>query len=204
FLARVRRSTLGLAAIAALALAAYRAPLEGLAFALGAAWSLVNLTLLEKLVTALTGPERGAAPAVARAARAIGGMLALFGAGAEPKEEGPQKFANVVTILARAFPNAEWAHFLHHYEVIVFSLLVALLICVVAYFASRNPQMIPGPLQNVFEILVEGLYNFIAGIIGEKHAPRFVPFLGTLGLYIWCMNLFGLIPFMDSLTSNLN
>jgi F-type H+-transporting ATPase subunit a len=52
--------------------------------------------------------------------------------------------------------------------------------------------------------MVEGLYNFIAGIIGEQNAPRFVPFLGTLGLYIWCMNLFGLIPFMDSPTSSLN
>jgi F-type H+-transporting ATPase subunit a len=53
-------------------------------------------------------------------------------------------------------------------------------------------------------MLVEGLYGFIAGIIGERHAPRFVPFLGTLGIYIWCMNLFGLIPFMDSPTSSLN
>ncbi|MEO5616269.1 MAG: F0F1 ATP synthase subunit A [Candidatus Eisenbacteria bacterium] len=86
----------------------------------------------------------------------------------------------------------------------IFALLVAVILSIIAFMSTRNPKMIPGPLQNMVEMLVEGLYNFIAGIIGEKHAPRFVPFLGTLGLYIWFMNLFGIIPFMDSPTSNLN
>src|SRR4029079_11816604 len=31
-----------------------------------------------------------------------------------------------------------------------------------------------------------------------------VPFLGTLFIYIFCMNLFGLVLFMDAPTSNLN
>jgi F-type H+-transporting ATPase subunit a len=126
------------------------------------------------------------------------------GAGGHGETQGPQKFANVITVLSRAFPEAGWAQFLHHYEAVIFALLVAALLCVVAYFASRNPRMIPGPLQNLVEMMVEGLFNFIAGIIGEAQAKRFVPFLGTLGLYIWCMNLFGLIPFMDSPTSSLN
>ena len=122
----------------------------------------------------------------------------------EAEEKGPQKFPNVITVLHRAYPHASWSHFLHTNEAVIFSLLVAFLISLVAFFASRNPQMIPGNLQNLFEVLVEGLYDFIASIIGAKHAPRFVPFLGTLGLYIWCMNLFGLLPFMDSPTSSLN
>jgi len=73
-----------------------------------------------------------------------------------------------------------------------------------SFLATRRPQMIPGPLQNLVEGLVEYLHGFISGIIGERHADRFVPFLGTLGIYIWAMNLFGLIPFMDSPTSSLN
>jgi F-type H+-transporting ATPase subunit a len=125
------------------------------------------------------------------------------GAHAE-EESGPQKFPNFVTVLARAFPDAEWAHFLHKNEAVVFSLLVGFLLCLFCFFATRNPQMIPTPLQNALELVVAGLRDFIVGIIGEKHADRFVPFLGTLGLYIWCMNLFGLIPFMDSPTSSLN
>ena len=124
--------------------------------------------------------------------------------GADEEEAGPQKFANVITVLHRAFPQAGWARFLHHYEVIIFSLLVALILVVVAMIATRNPQMIPGPLQNGVETVVEVLYDFIVDILGPKYGPRYVPFLGTLFIYILAMNLFGLIPFMDSPTSSLN
>lgn len=140
----------------------------------------------------------GAAPGAA-----AGGHAAEGGhAAAQPA--GPEKFANVITVLSRAFPHASWAHFLHHYEAVIFSLFVALLICVVAMMATRNPKLIPGPLQNGAEAVVEALYNFIVDILGAKRGPRYVPFLGTLFVYILVMNLFGLIPFMDSPTSNLN
>src|SRR6185436_9797840 len=70
--------------------------------------------------------------------------------------------------------------------------------------ATRDAKLIPGPLQNVVEMLVSSLNDFISGILGEDNAKRFVPFLGTLFIYIWFMNLFGLIPFMESPTSSLN
>jgi F-type H+-transporting ATPase subunit a len=131
------------------------------------------------------------------------GNAAAEGAHGE-EEAGPQKFANVITVLSRAFPHAGWAHFLHQYEVIIFSFLVGFLVVFVAWLASRNATMIPGPLQNAVEYLVETLNDFIVGILGPKHGPRYVPFLGTLFIYILAMNLFGLIPFMDSPTSSLN
>ena len=144
---------------------------------------------------ATTAAAASAAPAAGHEAKA----------GAEEGEEkGPQKFPNVLTVLARALPDAPWVRFLHHYEAIVFSLLIALLLSLVAFAASRNPQLIPGPLQNLVEWLVETLYNFVVDILGPKHGPRYVPFLGTLFVYILAMNLFGLIPFMDSPTSSLN
>jgi F-type H+-transporting ATPase subunit a len=123
---------------------------------------------------------------------------------AEHEGGGPEKFANVITILHRAFPDAPWANFLHEWEVIIFSLLVAFLIILVAWAASRSASLIPGPLQNLVESLVETLNDFIIGILGPKYGPRYVPFLGTLFIYILAMNLFGLIPFMDSPTSSLN
>jgi F-type H+-transporting ATPase subunit a len=51
---------------------------------------------------------------------------------------------------------------------------------------------------------VEALYDFILSILGPKYGAKFFPFLGTLFIYIFSMNLFGLIPFMDSPSSNLN
>ncbi len=329
FLARVRRTTIWISALVALAVATYAAPLAGLAVVLGAGWSLGNLFLLERLIVAVTGPDRGQPHTARRAIVTIAFMLAWFGAGAlllgrldpavllagfllpfavltfkaasllmlgsrfwarltaspwratvavvglvvvawwaaaggisaanpndppahgatqeagatNPSDphatgaahdagdaghaapgghdaaagaaegghaaggheaQGPSKFPNVITFLTALAPDTSWAHFLHHYEAVIFSLFVGLLLCLLAWAASRNPQMIPRGLQNGAELVVEKLYDFLVGILGEKHGPRYVPFLGTLFLYIFCLNLFGLVLFMDSPTSNLN
>jgi len=296
FLARVRSSTLWLAALAALMVASYAGWRAGLGLAAGAAWSLANLWSLERLIVTITGPEGRTRPAAWRAGRWLAGMLALFGAGAlllmglppvalvagfvvpfavmmfkaaaallldsplwarltrspwralalvlgvavlawavaaslpslggaSPAHElqaaapeaghatapaaesggsGPEKFANVVSVLVKANPGAEWAHWLHRFEPVVFSLFVALVLSLVAFLATRKRQLVPGPLQNGVEYAVEMLYDFVVGILGPKYGPRYVPYLGTLFIYILAMNLFGLIPFMDSPTSSLN
>jgi len=279
FLARVRRSSLWMGAIAALVVATYAGLKPGLATALGIVWSLVNLSLLERLVVAITGRERGTRPVLRKAVFASAGMLALLGAGgmllvalpatwilagflmpfavlvlkaastllleskawrwliaspwrasitvlalivaawwtvpalfggpasaassahapgaagathaasssssapapttddapaahngaaagahetsAEGAEEehsqGPEKFPNAITVVSRANPHAGWAHFLHHNEAVIFAWFVGFLLILVSFFATRNPQMIPRPLQNLVEALVEYL-----------------------------------------------
>lgn len=333
FLARVRRTSVIFGLVAGLMVTTYSSPSLGLALVAGCVWGVINLFLIEVLVVALTGAQRGTSPALVRSAATIGGMMALFGAGAflltrlspawlmagfgipfavivakagtllllssslwkrvvaspwravafvallgvaawavtgtltrptpadaksppashTPAEHpegdtaavhgqaghddhaghdhdahaedphaagghaegghgegghgassGPQKFANVITILSRAYPDAAWAHFLHDFEAVLFALLVAGILTILAFVATRNPKLVPGPAQNVAEAIVEGLNDFVTGILGPKHAPRYVPFLGSLFIYIMCMNLFGIIPFMDSPTSSLN
>ena len=150
----------------------------------------------------------------ARDPRRASGLFALIALGAwaaaplvaraAEEESGPQKFPNAIGVVAKAFHGRPWAEFLHQYEVILYSLLVALILAVVAWRASRNAQLVPGGFQNAVEHLVESLYDFVVGILGPRYGPRYVPFLGTLFIYILAMNLFGLIPFMDSPTSSLN
>lgn len=151
-----------------------------------------------------TGTGTHVTPGAGHAAGEAAGEHGAAEAHGEEKEAGPEKFANIITVLHRAFPDAPWSRFLHHWEVLIFSLFIAVMLCVVAMIATKNPQMIPGRLQNLVEMAVEGLYNFIVDILGPKYGPRYVPFLGTLFIYILAMNLFGLIPFMDSPTSSLN
>jgi F-type H+-transporting ATPase subunit a len=122
----------------------------------------------------------------------------------EGEKGGAQAFTNIIALIAGANHGKPWADFLHHYEILVFSLFVAVLLVLVAFLASRRPQMVPSGLQNLVETVVEGLSDFLTGILGPRHGPRFVPFLGTLFLYILAMNLFGLIPFMHSPTASLN
>ncbi|HEY6196850.1 MAG TPA: F0F1 ATP synthase subunit A, partial [Candidatus Eisenbacteria bacterium] len=142
----------------------------------------------EQVASAAAGGERGATPGAVEAG----------------EKQGPAGFTNVIELIAGANPHAAWAHFLEHYEVLVFSLLVALILLAVAFAASRNPQLVPSGLQNGVEFVVEALANFIGSILGPEQGPRYVPFLGTLFLYIFSMNLFGLIPLMHSPTASLN
>ena len=78
FLSRVRRASFWVGLVAALVVATYGQPLRGLAVGLGMLWSLANLTLLQTLIVALTGRDRGTLPATRRAIAAIGGTLLLF------------------------------------------------------------------------------------------------------------------------------
>ena len=161
-------------------------------------------------VAALAWAVAASLPSLGGASPAHESLAAAPGAGhatepaAESAGSGPEKFANVVSVLVKANPGAGWAHGLHRFEPVFFSLFVALLLSLVAFFATRRRQMIPGPLQNGVEYVVELLYDFVVGILGPHYGPRFVPYLGTLFIYILAMNLFGLIPFMDSPTSSLN
>jgi len=124
--------------------------------------------------------------------------------GEHAEAEGPKMFDNVLGVVIKANHGKPWANFLHHFEYVIYAMIVAVILSIIFITAARNPQMVPGPLQNVIEAAVEGAYNFFVGILGPKYGPRFVPFLGTLFIYIWAMNFFGTIPMMHSPTANLN
>ena len=84
---------------------------------------------------------------------------------------------------------------------IFFSFLTVLLAIWLARWAVRKRAMIPDRAQSAAEILIEGLSRFFVNMLGEKHGPRYVPFLLGLFFFILCNNLMGLIPFMKSSTN---
>jgi len=110
---------------------------------------------------------------------------------------------NFVGLLAEKLNGTPFSHFLLLWENVIFSLIIVIIISLLAYFASRKSSMIPGRLQLFMEIVVGGLDDFVCGILGPS-GKRFTPFIGTLFIYILFMNLFGLIPFFKSSTSNLS
>lgn len=122
----------------------------------------------------------------------------------EGGEAGPKRFDTILSVLVKANEGQPWAHVVHQFEPVIFSLLVALLLVVIVAVAMRNPQMLPGPLQNVVEAVVEKVYQQIVDILGPRYGPRYTPFLGSLFVYILAMNLFGIVPLMESPTSSLN
>ncbi len=295
FLARVRRATFVVAALAFVTGVTYQGLGYGSALALGAIWCLTNLFLIERLVIVITGENRGTGAALRSAGLTGLGMVALFGAGAllltrlpvvplmvgfgcpfavlvlkaastllvetpawrrftastwqvalvavlvagalwavsnrvraqehgaapaaveqaaeghaeagasgEAGGTGPPEFPNLVLMLAGAGHGTAWGAALHHWEPVIFSMLVGVLLCVLAFVASKRRDLVPGPFQNAVEYVVEALADFVTGVLGPVHGPRYLPFLGSLFLYILINNWIGFIPFMKAGTSNIN
>ena len=113
------------------------------------------------------------------------------------------ELTNFIAIIRSFMGDGSVAGFLARWENVIFSLLIALIIVLVMRAAGRKKEMIPSGLQNVVEMLVETLENFIVGVIGPR-GRKFVPFLGTLFLYIWVMNVAGIIPLFKSPTASVN
>jgi F-type H+-transporting ATPase subunit a len=55
-------------------------------------------------------------------------------------------------------------------------------------------ELIPRGTQNLFEALVEGLYETLEGIVGKHMIARTFPLLATIFIYILTANWFGLLP----------
>lgn len=117
-------------------------------------------------------------------------------------EQGLQpELPNFITIIAEKFKDSAWAQWLVAWENVIYSLIIAAIILTIGYFATRKKKLVPGRLQNAAEFLVQALDEFVCGIIGER-GRRFLPFIGTIFIYILFMNLSGLIPFIKSSTSS--
>lgn len=72
-----------------------------------------------------------------------------------------------------------------------------------AWFIRRNLTMVPGKTQNIFEALIGAIEDFVIENMGEP-GRRFVALLAGMFIYIFGMNLMGLIPGFDAPTANLN
>ena len=93
---------------------------------------------------------------------------------------------------------------------------LALLVMIVIFFlsmraraqlnASQDGGIVPDAeisVRNIFELVLESLYNQMKTIIGDD-AARYFPVIGTLALYIFFCNVLGLIPGFLPPTDNWN
>ena len=74
-------------------------------------------------------------------------------------------------------------------------------IIVIAIFAigTRKLKMVPGRLQNFCEIVVEGLLNFVEGVIGRERSRLLLPVIATIFLFVLFNAWIGLVPIYQSL-----
>lgn len=118
-------------------------------------------------------------------------------------KKGVPEFPNFLDIIQHFLGNTPFSEFLNQWQSIIFAMIAACLISLVFYFGSRNTEMIPNGFQNFLEWIVETFRSFVISVLGQD-GEQYVPFLGSLFLYILTMNLLGLIPLMSSPSSSLN
>ena len=82
-----------------------------------------------------------------------------------------------------------------HGQVFLTSWFVIGLLLIAAVAATRNVQRIPRGIQNLMEYALEYIRNLAKDQIGEKEYRPWVPFIGTLFLFIFLSNWSGaLLP----------
>ena len=92
---------------------------------------------------------------------------------------------------------------LERYDHLLISVLAALVTVLLVLAVRLRLARIPGPLQQVFEGVVGGLKDMINENIAH-HGEKYLPFIGTIALFVFFNNLFGLIPALSPGTSNWN
>ena len=95
--------------------------------------------------------------------------------------------------------NGQAVEFKH----VFYSWVCMAVLFILAFIVRRRLTLVPGRLQNVFEAIVDTIENFVCGSMGEA-GRKFVPLLAGIFIYIFSMNIMGLIPGLDAPTANLN
>jgi len=106
------------------------------------------------------------------------------------------KFYALVTTLGFYLPHKALDHVWMAFFVVLF--------CTIFFSYWKNKYGVyPSFMQQVLETYFNFIQNLVRDMIGPE-GKRYIPLIGTLGLFILLSNLMGLIPIFKSPTSNIN
>ncbi len=124
------------------------------------------------------------------------------------EEAAKPELPNLITVIlkmevgGKRIADTALGHFLHTYEYQIFLVLITAFLCGLVFATAGLRALIPGPTQALLEIIVEGFLNFFTGVLGSREAARrHMPFFGSIFLFIWFNNMFGIVPLFTGATS---
>ncbi|GAB6905967.1 ATP synthase subunit a [Desulfosarcina cetonica] len=94
-------------------------------------------------------------------------------------------------------------HFAHTYTHVVYSWVLMAILIIAGAMATKTISLIPAKNQNLWEIIVSGIEEFMVETAGEE-ARWLFPLAATVFLYVFIGNLIGIIPGFYPPTANLN
>jgi F-type H+-transporting ATPase subunit a len=88
-------------------------------------------------------------------------------------------------------------------DYLVMVLIVALILAVVLGLLSRRLSLVPRGRQSVVEMIVQLFEGLVVDTVGPQ-GRKYLPVIGTVGLFVFGCNMIGLVPGFMSPTSKLN
>ncbi len=74
-------------------------------------------------------------------------------------------------------------------------IVIAFIALGVFIYYRKSKKLVPGGWQNLVEMIIEGILNFFETITADRGlAKKFLPICGTIFLYVFISNIFGLFP----------
>jgi F-type H+-transporting ATPase subunit a len=89
-------------------------------------------------------------------------------------------------------------------EVILMTWIVIVILLVFGFLAGRKKSRLPGPLQNVGELLVSSLYGLTEDAMEKKLAQKYAPLICALFMFLVLSNWLGILPHLEEPTKDLN
>ncbi len=82
----------------------------------------------------------------------------------------------------------------------IVSLAAMAILAAAGYYSTRRMRLVPRGVQNLIEVVIEFLYDMIAGVTGnDKQTRKFFPVVATIFLFVLISNWLGLIPGVGSI-----
>ena len=103
----------------------------------------------------------------------------------------------------KLFEMVGLGHFAHTNPHVVYAWVVMALLIGLGALAAKGISMVPTKAQNISELIVSSMEEFMVDITGEEGRWLF-PLAGTVFLYVFIGNLIGLVPGFFPPTANLN
>jgi len=72
--------------------------------------------------------------------------------------------------------------------------IVSLVLIIFSLLATRKMELVPGRLQNLYELIVESLLGIATQTADDRRARRFFPLIATFFLFILFSNWMGVLP----------
>lgn len=98
------------------------------------------------------------------------------------------------------FGLEDWAGAHAH---VTYMWLAMIILVILGWIGGKSVALVPKTVQNVFEVIISGLEEFMVGITGEEGRDSY-PLLLTVFLFVLLGNLFGLIPGFYPPTASIN